>query len=595
MKKLTLLFSLTLAGFSLCAQTFVSTVPENRNAVLEEFTGIHCTFCPDGHRLAQLLHDANPNDVVLINVHVGGYATPDAGEPDFRTAFGTALAGQSGLCGYPAGTVNRQYFPGLSQTDNNNQPCGTNAIAMSRGDWTGAANQILDESSPVNVAARATIDMVGRTLTVVVEAYYTGNSATATNKLTVAVTENNLESNQTGASANPSQILPNGKYNHKHMLRHFLTGQWGATISNTSAGSFFTDTYTWDIPADLHEIPIKVADLEVSVFIAEGNKDIITGDMAELTLVSANAYDALPYIVSVPEYVCGNELESSVTIQNFGNETMTSLDILYSVNAGSVSTYEWTGSLTTGQTEVVSLPNITFSSIPTNTLWIHTVNPNGQGDQLISNDIQLVEFLPAKNSNSEVTITIKTDNYGSETSWLLKGSNGNTIGSGGPYTNVSGGQTFTEDFTLELGCYEFIINDGFGDGMCCNYGNGSYTISDNNGNVLTGASFGAQELKPFNVGDGVGIEEVEILSGLSVYPNPFALDATVRFQLAQNTKVALSVYNVLGKSVLNREMGQMAAGEHNLKLSSEGFASGMYLVTLTVGGQQQTSRISISK
>ena len=131
--------------------------------------------------------------------------------------------------------------------------------------------------------------------------------------------------------------------------------------------------------------------------------------------------------------------------------------------------------------------------------------------------------------------------------------------------------------------------------MCCNYGNGSYTISDNNGNVLTGASFGAQELKPFNVGDGVGIEEVEILSGLSVYPNPFALDATVRFQLAQNAKVALSVYNVLGKSVLNREMGQMAAGEHNLKLSSEGFASGMYLVTLTVDGQQQTSRISISK
>ena len=198
--------------------------------------------------------------------------------------------------------------------------------------------------------------------------------------MTVAVTENNLESNQTGASANPSQILPNGKYNHQHMLRHFLTGQWGATISNTSAGSFFTDTYTWDIPADLHEIPIKVADLEVAVFIAEGNKDIITGDMAELTLISANAYDALPLIVSVPEYVCGDELESSVTIQNFGNETMTSLDILYSVNAGSVSTYEWTGSLTTGQTEVVSLPNITFSSIPTNTLLVNTLlNPNGYG------------------------------------------------------------------------------------------------------------------------------------------------------------------------------------------------------------------------
>ena len=54
----------------------VSTTPENKNVILEEFTGIYCGYCPDGHRLAQELHDNNPGDVVLINIHTGSYATP---------------------------------------------------------------------------------------------------------------------------------------------------------------------------------------------------------------------------------------------------------------------------------------------------------------------------------------------------------------------------------------------------------------------------------------------------------------------------------------------------------------------------------------
>ena len=66
------------------SQSIVSTTPENKNAVLEEMTGIYCTFCPDGHVIALALKAANPNDVVLVNVHVGGYADPGtSGDPDF--------------------------------------------------------------------------------------------------------------------------------------------------------------------------------------------------------------------------------------------------------------------------------------------------------------------------------------------------------------------------------------------------------------------------------------------------------------------------------------------------------------------------------
>ena len=54
-KLLLLLISFPLIGV---AQTFVSTNPENKNIILEVFTGISCGICPSGHQISQQLHDA---------------------------------------------------------------------------------------------------------------------------------------------------------------------------------------------------------------------------------------------------------------------------------------------------------------------------------------------------------------------------------------------------------------------------------------------------------------------------------------------------------------------------------------------------------
>ncbi len=151
-KKLTLSLVFIFFACNLSSQTIVSTSPENKKVVLEEFTGIHCVYCPQGHAIAQAIQDNNPDDAFLINIHVSSFAVPSAGEPDFRTPFGSAIANQSGLVGYPAGTVNRHYFPGQSQN-------GGTGTAMSRGQWTSAANQILGEGSYVNVGVEASIDV----------------------------------------------------------------------------------------------------------------------------------------------------------------------------------------------------------------------------------------------------------------------------------------------------------------------------------------------------------------------------------------------------------------------------------------------------
>jgi len=68
---------------------------------------------------------------------------------------------------------------------------------------------------------------------------------------------------------------------------------------------------------------------------------------------------------------------------------------------------------------------------------------------------------------SEVQIIINPDSYPAEVSWdLVVG--GNTIATGG-----STGQTLC----VPSGeCMIFTIHDAYGDGICCNYGNGSYSV-----------------------------------------------------------------------------------------------------------------------
>ncbi|MEN0003635.1 MAG: hypothetical protein AAF798_05815 [Bacteroidota bacterium] len=97
------------------------------------------------------------------------------------------------------------------------------------------------------------------------------------------------------------------------------------------------------------------------------------------------------------------------------------------------------------------------------------------------------------------TLTLVLDAFPTETSWELRTEGGALVEDGGGYSVPS--NTETEGFCLEPGeCYDFTIFDAFGDGICCAFGDGSYTITDAADNVvITGGSFGLSETMSFCV------------------------------------------------------------------------------------------------
>ncbi|MBW6490799.1 MAG: Omp28-related outer membrane protein [Lentimicrobium sp.] len=242
---------------SIMAQVIVGTDPMPKNAILEEFTGIHCVYCPQGHVIAQGILDNNPGRAFTIAIHQGSFAVPGAGEPDFRTIFGNAIAGQTGLTGYPSGTVNRHVFS------------GANTI-LGRGSWVAACNIIMQQTSPVNIGLTSDYDPFTRRLTINVELYYTSDGLASTNNLNIALIQDSIYGPQTGGNAG-------NNYLHMHMLRHLITGQWGELVSPTTAGSFISRSYTYDVPEAYNNIPAIVQNMKVVAFVARDNQEILTG------------------------------------------------------------------------------------------------------------------------------------------------------------------------------------------------------------------------------------------------------------------------------------------------------------------------------
>lgn len=246
------------------------TTQQNRVAVLEDFTGVRCGYCPDGHVRAKAVADANPGKFIIMAVHAGPYAAPASGWANFTTAYGNALVSQAKVSGYPAGTISRILCSNLGVS-----PQIAGGYAMSRGSWASAANKVFAMPAPVNLGAKATFDAGTRKLTVKVDLYYT-QEQTSQNNLNVVLLQDHLFSKQSGGTPDANN------YEQNHVVRDFLTGQWGEVITETrSVGAKISRTYTYDVPQDYNGTGVTgggavvVDDLKVVAFVAAGQTDIL--------------------------------------------------------------------------------------------------------------------------------------------------------------------------------------------------------------------------------------------------------------------------------------------------------------------------------
>lgn len=83
---------------------------------------------------------------------------------------------------------------------------------------------------------------------------------------------------------------------------------------------------------------------------------------------------------------CNSSLTPQVILKNFGAATLTSCTINYQVDASTVQTYSWTGSLNTNSATTVTLPGLTGLSVASHTFRAYTAGPNAGTEEYTPND-----------------------------------------------------------------------------------------------------------------------------------------------------------------------------------------------------------------
>ncbi len=281
--------------------------------------------------------------------------------------------------------------------------------------------------------------------------------------------------------------------------------------------------------------------------------------------------------------VCADEIYAKVVLKNYGNNTLSSVTIKYNINSNNENTYSWNGYLTSGNTDTIILPVI--SSIGNNhILSVRTTLANGSLDINPSNN-QKSKIFSSLNGKS-INIKIRSDNYGNENSWTLTNIDNNYIVDS--MNVLSNNTTYSLDFCLDYGCYMFVINDSYGDGFCCNYGNGYYKVLEkiSNNYFANVNQFLFTDTTYFCIGS---TEINDRSEHLLIHPNPTNGKIYLKHEIDPNNRIILAkIFNTLGQVVFSEKINNNAIDLNKLK-------DGIYYLKLNFNNINITKKIILNK
>lgn len=276
--------------------------------------------------------------------------------------------------------------------------------------------------------------------------------------------------------------------------------------------------------------------------------------------------------------ICSGTVTPSFTLINNGSTALTTATIHYGYDGNFGQTYPWTGSLTQYQNQVIALPSATLSG-GGHVFNAYVTSPNTGTDENNNNDTIESNFTTIVNPTI-VDLSLTTDRWGSEITWSLTNTAENiTFYTGGPYTDLPSGSgaTYNASFCLADGCYHFIIEDSFGDGIA-GTPDGHYELvtgTDTIAELLPAdANFGNSHVSIVCVGTS-GLSELSALQeSWSLYPNP--ANDVVEFGLT-NDNLLKEITLVTAQGSIVRKVSTTGVST-NMNVSD--LSSGVYFVQM---------------
>ena len=292
------------------------------------------------------------------------------------------------------------------------------------------------------------------------------------------------------------------------------------TISQTIP-PFSASDFQFSVPHDFSTI----GDYNITVNVNHILDEYENNDSLSVIVSKVHALDGALSIADIA-VVCYEEVEVNTVILNQGETTITDVKIEVVVNGVVVDIINQSVNITFQEQEgfIINIDDNLQQNNNNITLNLLEVNNQVDGDSSNNSDFTTT------NLDSEydiVTLVINADNYPQETSWKLYDEGANQIVNTG---SLQGGMDFySEDICIDYSsCFTLYFYDSYGDGICCGYGEGDFSVLDSNGNViLTNTGEFEYEVQEVFCPDGTGCT-IEADVNITHASTPFSNDGVIR-------------------------------------------------------------------
>lgn len=290
---------------------------------------------------------------------------------------------------------------------------------------------------------------------------------------------------------------------------------------------------------------------------------------------------------------CNGKMSPKAVITNNSADPLTAATVEFAVNGEVVQTVNWTGSLAFRQTATVDAGLINFGLLNSNNLTATITTVNGGADGYAANNVFTLPFASAPILTQPITVYILLNTKPQETSWEVLNANGEVVQSGGPYATP--GAVITQVLEIPQGaCYEFVMKDAAGNGLCCGDGIGFYAILEGNNTtpIFSGQSFGYEERNQIAYGY-VGVDELNTSNELKLSPNPASNAFNYNVSLEKAGNVKITIYDLNGRLIIRDIIRDLEAGSHTLTQSVRELEGGVYMVNIETENTSRTARLMV--
>lgn len=297
------------------------------------------------------------------------------------------------------------------------------------------------------------------------------------------------------------------------------------------------------------------------------------------------------------KYFCGDYQQGSfiASVKNLGTDTLKSAKIDLLVNGEVVRTKNFTGSLTEFKSVNVTIPGLT---IPESASLEFVISSPNNNEDLSPQDNTYGWDVIEKVAHQTAKLTITTDFWPEETSWIVSDPSGNEVANSDALGSLTCDHTYTQEFPLvEEGCYQFSVSDVFGDGLLngainptshsCTTANGqasnamgSISLEIDGEVIFDNISYGTGTSIPFSYSAETAVKDITDIKATNLYPNPTSDILYLDLTSEKATQVNMTIVDVMGRTVANQGIESLVAGKNSLNIDVASLVQGTYFLKL---------------